>query len=355
MRNNYKNYSLLLFLFFAGIILFSGSSKKAISGEPVSLKGNETVFLYEKIIPAGQYDPLLYHQTKEKEKLDFVFIAPCVNEAFFDPVKKGMNDAANLMQVNCRFTGTEEVNLNEQVNLVKQALDEGVDGVALSIIDPVTFDDVVKMSMDKGIPVVAFNVDDNQTPNSRVSAVVQDFPKAGKTVGNYMRKYIPENSKVLVLLHSAGITALDERLKGIQEALKGKNITWEILVTGIDPEHSGELICNKLKLHPEIKYILGTGQVDTESAGLIVEEYFKGQGYQVAGFDLSLEILRLIQEGIIQLTIDQQPYIQGFYPVIQLTLLCRIGLTPSNIDAGIGLITKENVKSVIRLNKEGLR
>jgi hypothetical protein len=39
-------------------------------------------------------------------------------------------------------------------------------------------------------------------------------------------------------------------------------------VTGTDPENSRELICQKLTLHPEIKCVLGTGQVDTESAGM---------------------------------------------------------------------------------------
>jgi simple sugar transport system substrate-binding protein len=355
MKGNHIKYSLSLILLYTGVVLSSASPKKQISGDSVTFKGNETGFLHRKEISAGKHDSLRYRQTKKEKKLDFVFIAPCVNEAFFNPVKKGMNDAANLMNVNCRFIGTNEVDLNEQVNLVKRALNKGVDGIALSIIDPVAFDDVVQMSMDQGVPVIAFNVDDNLTPNSRISAVVQDFPNAGKAVGKYMKSYIPENTKVLVLLHSKGITALDERLTGIQEALKEKNITCEILVTGTDPENSRELICQKLTLHPEIKCVLGTGQVDTESAGLVVEKYFKSQGYKVAGFDMSLDILRLIQKDIIQLTVDQQPYIQGFYPVIQLTLLCRYGITPSNIDAGMGLITNENVRSVIQLNEEGIR
>ena len=101
--------------------------------------------------------------------------------------------------------------------------------------------------------------------------------------------------------------------------------------------------------------VLGTGQVDTEAAGLAIEREFKGRGYGAAGFDLSPDILRLIKAGIIKFTIDQQPYIQGFYPVVQLALYCRYGIRPSSMDAGAGLITRENVDSVMELSKRSYR
>ena len=81
----------------------------------------------------------------------------------------------------------------------------------------------------------------------------------------------------------------------------------------------------------------------------------KNKGYITAGFDLSPEILRLVRNGMIKFTIDQQPYVQGFYPVIQLTLYCRYGIKPSNIDACAAIITKENVKNIMNLSKQHYR
>ncbi len=293
-------------------------------------------------------------QTREK-RLRFIFITPCVGEDFFRPVKKGMRDAATMMGVECNFTGTEDVDVNAQAEMVRKAIADGYDGIAISLIDPSAFDAVVEEAVEKGIPVVAFNVDDSATPNARFSAVCQDLYQAGRSFGKEAAKFVPANGKVLMTLHSEGISALDDRLRGAQEVLKEKGITWEVIVTGIVTDKAAEVIAGALKKHPKIRTVLGTGQVDTEAAGLAIEGEFKEGGYAAAGFDLSPDILRLIKAGIIKFTIDQQPYIQGFYPVVQLTLYCRYGIRPSSQDAGAGLITRENVDSVMELSKRSYR
>jgi len=293
-------------------------------------------------------------QTRDK-KLRFIFITPCVGEDFFRPVKKGMLDASRMMDVECTFTGTEDVDLKAQAEMVREAIAEGYNGIAISLIDPVAFDEVVQEAMDKGIPVVAFNVDDSSTPNARLSAVCQNLYEAGRSMGREAVKFIPADSKVLMTLHSEGISALDDRLRGAQDVLKEKGVTWEVVVTGIVPAKAVEVIAKALTEHPEIKTVLCTGQVDTEAAGLAIEREFKGRGYGAAGFDLSPEILRLIKAGIIKFTIDQQPYIQGFYPVIQLALYCRYGIKPSSMGAGAGIITSGNVDTVMELSKRSYR
>lgn len=104
-----------------------------------------------------------------------------------------------------------------------------------------------------------------------------------------------------------------------------------------------------------VEAVLCTGQADTEGAGLAVERAFAGRGLYVAGFDLSPEILRLVRAGTIAATVDQQPYLQGFYPVVQLALYRRYGLCPLSIDTGAALITRENADSVMALSATGYR
>jgi simple sugar transport system substrate-binding protein len=88
---------------------------------------------------------------------------------------------------------------------------------------------------------------------------------------------------------------------------------------------------------------------------LAVEKGFRDRGIYVGGFDLSTETLRLIQSGVIGFTVDQQPYIQGFYPVVQLSLLCRYGIVPSSMDAGASVITKATAGTVAGMCKQGFR
>lgn len=287
--------------------------------------------------------------------LRFAFITCAVGAKFFEPVKKGMNDAARMMGVECDFLGTEGVDVKAQANMVRQAVAYGYDGIALNIIDPEAFDDVVQETIGKGVPVVAFNVDDHATPNARLSSVNQRLNEAGETLAEHLLPHIPNNAHVLMTMHDEGVSALEDRLRGEQAILKKKNVRSTVLVTGNDSVKGAEVIAEALKEHPDIRIVLGTGQSDTEAAGRAIEKYFPNKDYWSAGFDLSPETLRLIQQGHIRCTVDQQPYIQGFYPVIQLTLYLRYGIVPSDIDAGAAIIDRSNVQQIIELTKQRYR
>ena len=292
---------------------------------------------------------------KPARPLRLAFITCVVNARFFEPAKKGVNDAAEVMGVHCDFIGTEGVDVKTQAAMVTRAVADGYDGIALNIIDPVAFDDVIQKAIDKGVPVVGFNVDDHATPNARLSCVNQRFYQAGQSLAKHVLPHIPENSHILMTMHDEGVSALDDRLAGLQGVLKQKKIRWTVIVTGNESVKGAELIAAKLKENPDIRIILDTGQSDTEAAGRAIEKYYPNKGYWSAGFDLSQKTLSLIRQGHIRCTVDQQPYIQGFYPVIQLTLYLRYGIIPSDMDAGTAIINKSNVEQVIELTKQKYR
>lgn len=292
---------------------------------------------------------------EDKKDLELVFITTCVGEDFFKPLIVGMEDAAELMGVECSFIGTPEVDVEAQAAMVSEAVKRGVDGIALNIIDPVGFDLVVEEAMAEGIPVVAFNVDDNESPNMRLSAVCQNLFVAGEQLGQKMESQIPEGSTVLLTMHSEGISALEDRRDGIKKALAHKNIKWVEIITHIFGEESSYIIRDAVNENPEIKYVLCTGLADTEGAGMAIERDFKDKGMSAAGFDLSPTNIQQIKDGNLAFTIDQQPYMQGFYPVIQLVQYLRYGIYPSDVEIGASFVTKENVDQVEDLIEAGYR
>ena len=65
----------------------------------------------------------------------------------------------------------------------------------------------------------------------------------------------------------------------------------------------------------------------------------------VGGFDLSRDILQGIADGDITATVDQQPYSQGYYAVVQLAQKIRFGLYPSDMNTGgNGMVDNTNYK-----------
>lgn len=287
--------------------------------------------------------------------LRFLFVAPCVDEAFFGPVKKGMQDAAALLGVQCEFVGTEDVDIPAQCELVRKGIVGGYDGIAVDIIDPTGFDAVLKEARSRGVPIVVFNTDGGKDLCLRMSAVSQNLYEAGRTVGRTALDKLPQGCKVLFTQHSKGVSALDDRLAGIREILKTKDITGEVLISGTSPAQAAKVISEALQADPAIKGILTTGQADTEGAGLAVEQMRAKRNCYVAGFDLSPGILRLLKAGVIDFTIDQQPYIQGFYPVVQLTQYCRYGILPASIDAGASVIRSADADRILILSQAGYR
>lgn len=287
--------------------------------------------------------------------LRLAFITCAVDARFFAPVKQGMQDAARMLGVECDFKGTPGVDLAAQVAMVRQAVRDGYQGIAVNLIDPVAFDTVVQETMDAGVPVVAFNVDDHATPNARLAAVNQRLLEAGRKLGGHVASHVPTGSHVLLTMHDAGVSALEDRARGLREALEGRQVKWTQLITGNSATNGAVVIARCLKEHPEIRVILDTGQADTEAAGLAIERDFAGQGFWSAGFDLSETTLRLVQAGHIRCTVDQQPYLQGFYPVVQLTHYLRYGLRPSSLDAGAAIIDRSNAGQVLEWTRQNYR
>jgi simple sugar transport system substrate-binding protein len=291
----------------------------------------------------------------EDRPLRLVFITTCVEAQFFEPVKQGMRDAAKKMGVTCDFIGTHGVDLEAQAAMVPQAVADGYDGIALNLVHAEAFDKVVREAIDAGVPVVGFNTDDHATPNARLSCVNQQLFEAGQSLARRVAPYFPPSSHVLMTMHDEGVSSLQDRLRGLQDVLKQKDARWTVAITGNDAVKGADIVAEQLRKNPDIRIVLCTGQADTEAAGRAIESHFPDQGYWAAGFDLSPKTLELIKQGQIRCTVDQQPYVQGFYPVVQLTLLLRYGITPYDMDAGAAVIDRSNVDQVLDLTKKNLR
>jgi simple sugar transport system substrate-binding protein len=286
-------------------------------------------------------------------KLRIRLLTIAVEEEFFKAVRRGMEDAANAMQVEALLHGTSDVSAAAVIALAREALEEGVDGLALNISDSGAFTSVIAEAKARGVPCVAFNIDVDKGGAGNLSYIAQDFVAAGRELGRRVALHIRPGAKVLATAHDDGVSALDDRLSGVREALEEHGAEVMRLCVGQNPERGAKLILEALAERP-VEAIVGTGQADTEAAGLAAKRLAPNAPY-VAGFDLSTGIVTLMAEGHIDATIDQQPYAQGFYPVVQLTLFLRFGILPSTMDAGAAFIDRSNLDAIRRLSLEHIR
>ena len=72
-------------------------------------------------------------------------------------------------------------------------------------------------------------------------------------------------------------------------------------------------------------------------------------------FDASPQIVEAFKGGWVQLTSDQQPFLQGYLPILSLCQQIVYGLSPMDVDTGAGFVTPENYEIVAKLAQEALR
>jgi simple sugar transport system substrate-binding protein len=75
----------------------------------------------------------------------------------------------------------------------------------------------------------------------------------------------------------------------------------------------------------------------------------------VGGFDLLPNTGPAIKKGITKAVIDQQPYLQGYFTVVQLAMVKYGRFTPFDIDTGRGIVDDSNVDEVLDLVKKRIR
>jgi simple sugar transport system substrate-binding protein len=123
-----------------------------------------------------------------------------------------------------------------------------------------------------------------------------------------------------------------------------------------DPNLAIPVITAALTSKPNIKAIVYPGGQLLGNAPAYMKAAGKKPGEVVQiGFDTSPQIVDAFKEGWVQLTADQQPFLQGYLPVLSLCQQAVYGLAPINVDTGAGFVTPDNYQTVADLATEGLR
>ncbi len=293
-----------------------------------------------------------YAQGKQKYK--FVMVCNVTSEPFWTTVRNGMKDAARLLNVDATFMGPQAWDVRKQREVFDTVIDTSPDGISVFLPDPDSMEPAIKTALSKGIPVIAFNND--QPGSARMAFIGQGEFAAGQVMGNELVKLVPKGSKVFAGNHHPGQTAIEERIRGVTSATKESGITVDQKVTPeMNPSETLTVLEGYYATNPDVKALLAFNpQVGSLMAKWVEEKGLKGK-VVVASFDLLPQLLDYVKKGTVAFTIDQQPYLQGFQSIVELWLYKEYGLSPTNIQTGGAVITKNNVDQVVALTGKGIR
>lgn len=238
-------------------------------------------------------------------------------DTFWDQVRAGAEDAAAKNNVILEYTADPEG--ANQANLVQQAQDKGVDGIAVTLAKADAMASNVESAVDAGIPVVALNAGmDEWQDQGAMSFFGQDDALAGEAAGERLTE--EGAGKTLCVVHEQGHVGLEARCDGAAETFGD---TEKIYVTGTDTANVQSTITAQLQQDDSITHVLTLGAPFAMLALNSVDE--AGSDAQVVTFDLNDDALQAISDGDIGWAVDQQPYVQGYLAVDSLWLYTQKG------------------------------
>ena len=150
------------------------------------------------------------------------------------------------------------------------------------------------------------------------------------------------------------------RTKGVVDALKEAGMTVDYLeidsATNADPAAGTPTFTGYVASHPDVKLVVTDHGGLTATAATYLKAAGKNPGdIKVAGFDLSPATVTAIQGGWTGLVIDQQEWLQGYLPILQICLTKVYGFSGLNINTGAGFVDKSNVDVIAPLAAKNIR
>jgi len=285
----------------------------------------------------------------------FWFVNHVYSNPFFVPTQYGFQDAAALLDIpKPKWGGSASTSsVNEMVSFLNSGISAKAAGIATTVIDATGFTAPVKNAMDAGIPVVSYNADG--TVNSqgvpdigtnRLAYIGQALYNSGVAMGNRIKSLISTPGDVVIFIATPGTGNIQPRFDDASSVLKPAGFTVHEQATGAAT--SGESAAENAFISAHKSTLKGAFAVDagsTQFLGPVLAKNGLAGKLPAGGFDLTPGTLNAINAGQLNFTIDQNPYLQGFIPVLYLYLFNLSGglLSPPNTDTGLTFVTKDNV------------
>jgi len=150
------------------------------------------------------------------------------------------------------------------------------------------------------------------------------------------------------------------RTKGVIDALEEAGLVVDYIEISTEVNADAPLgvpiFTGYVSSHPDVKLVV----TDHGSLTATMQTFFKAAGLGPndmvgAGFDLSSATLEAIRSGYTDLVLDQQQFLQGYLPILQLFMTIKYKFAGLHIDTGSGLIHAGNVEAIAPLVEEGIR
>ena len=241
---------------------------------------------------------------------------------FWTIARRGVEKAdEELPDVDAEFRLTADGTAAEQQRIVDDLLTKGVDGIAISPVDPQNQVALINAAASR---TVVFTQDSDAPQSSRTCYIGTDNLAAGRQAGQLIREAIPAGGSIMLFVGKLDARNAQERVQGIKEALAGSNIRIiDVRTDDTDDVRAKANAADTLVRYPDINGLVGLWSYNGPAILNAVRDARKVGGVRIITFDEADETLAGIKDGAIYATVVQQPYEFGYQTIRRMAQAVR--------------------------------
>ena len=271
---------------------------------------------------------------------------------YFTPTQAGVADAAAQLGIQVDYTGTATTNTPAQISIFNTLVRQGYEGIVVIPSEADAWVQPINDAVAAGVVVVTTN-SDSPASNREMFFQGQDVYAGGQLQMQMIAKALGGHGTVAFTNCAPGLDAMNKRRDGNKDAAAKAGLTWigEFPTDPTDPAKNKSAIENIVRAHPDLSAIAAGCQPDTVSAGAVKVE--TGGKFIIVGQDLASQTLQYIKQGVITATLGQNPYMQGWLPVMYVYARVVLDMSPTELAlsknwiVGTEVVTKDNVDQFI--------
>jgi len=292
------------------------------------------------------------------DKITIIMDAGPLWDPFFGAMKKGADDAAKDLGVDYQWvTGTDPNNfLADYAKLVKQSASRHPSALVIGNYFPDTLDPIIKEIAASGIPVIIFH-DGGATwkQDGAVGYVGFSARELGRAVAEMEIKAGAKHG--LCVNHVPGNTTLELDCAGYNDAFKAAGGSSKVLMVQFSDASNSALVTQAIKgqlsADPTLDAVWTIGAAQAIDSVDAIEQLGKTGKIVNGSLGLSMGSLEALRAGKLLFIADLQPYLDGYYALLEAFQYAKYGMLPQGmIPTGPLMLTKDNVDKVLTINKK---
>lgn len=284
------------------------------------------------------------------KKYKFTLVNHVTTNSFFTPTRYGAEDACAILGCDYSWTGSADSVVSQMVDAMNSAITAKSDGIGVPVIDKTAFTGPTKKALSAGIPVISYNANPPVGSDTPVMSYIgQDLTQAGVEAGKRILKQVKKGDTVACMIATPGTGNIQPRADGAKSVLEPAGIKFVQVATGAAEGAEVSAVESWFQGHQDAKFLYA---VDAGSGIAVAKTVakFGSTGVKGSGWDVGTPTLQQVQKGNLDFTIDQQAYLQGFLPILQLFLYQVSGglVSPVETNTGLKFVTKSNVAPYLK-------